>query len=178
MTPMNVLLNSLLLFGFAFVVHLVLWRIHVPKRQTASLLILFAVLLAAGGCLLMGDTLHLAKLGIPAIGTAADLLQIGSFYIACMLAYIVVYSALAADSPSLVLIQQIADAGAAGLSRESLREQASAAVLIDPRLQDLIKDRVADFDAGRYRLRPKGERLARLITFYRNTLMRRFEKGG
>ena len=43
-----------------------------------------------------------------------------------MLAYIVVYSALAADSPSLVMIQQIADAGAAGLSHESLLERANA----------------------------------------------------
>lgn len=175
---MNILVNSLLLFGFAFAVHLVLWRIRVPKRQTATLLVLFVGVLAAGGCALACDALRLSRLGIPALGGAADFLQVGSFFIACMLAYIVVYSALAADSPSLVMIQQIADAGAAGLSHEDLLERASTRVLIDPRLQDLISDRVADFEGARYRLRPKGVRLARLITFYRNTLMRRFEKGG
>ena len=175
---MNILANSLLLFAFAFAVHLVLWKIHVPKRQTATLLILFVGVLAAGGGARAGDVLRLGRLGIPALASTADFLQVGSFFIACMLAYIVVYSALAADSPSLVLIQQIAAAGTAGLSHESLLERASARVLIDPRLQDLISDRVADFDGARYRLRPKGVRLARLVTFYRNTLMRRFEKGG
>lgn len=175
---MNLLANSLLLFGLAFALHLVIWRIRVPKRQTASLLILFAGVLAAGGGVLACNAPPLGRWGIAALQGTPDFLQVGSFYIACTLAYIVVYSALAADSPSLVMIQQIADAGAAGLSHEKLLERASAGVLIDPRLQDLLTDRVADFDGARYRLRPKGVRLARLITFYRNTLLRRFEKGG
>ena len=181
---MNVLANSLLLFGFAFVVHLVLWRIRVPRRQIATLLVLFAGFLVLGSCLFFGSSAWLGlpwvqwARGLPPLASLADFIQVGVFYIAFSLAYMTVYTGLAADSPSLVLILEVAAAGADGLSRESLLERASDRILVEPRLRDLVTDRVVEFDGQHYRLLPKGTRLARLFTLYRTVLMGRPEKGG
>ena len=175
---MNILASSLLLFGFAFAVHLVLWRICVPKRQILSLLLLFTAFLAIGSWLIARFSPWLSNYGLPPPVSLADFIQIWLFYIAFSLAYTTVYTGLAADSPSLVMILEVAAAGTEGLSRQLLLERASDRVLIDPRLRDLVTDRVVEFDGQRYHLLPKGARLARLLTFYRTVLMRRPEKGG
>jgi len=100
----------------------------------------------------------------------------GIYFIALTLAYMITYSAVEVDSPSLIIIMKISEAGKLGLTKESLEGEMDDSVLIKPRLKDLLIDRMAEVHEGRYRLRKKGILMARLFTFYRN--MMRAGKGG
>jgi hypothetical protein len=96
--------------------------------------------------------------------------------VALSLAYIVTYSAVAADSPTLIMILRIAEAGGAGMDRASLERAIDDNVLIAPRLKDLLTAQLVELDGETYRLTLKGVRWARLFAFYRNLI--RAGKGG
>jgi hypothetical protein len=79
----------------------------------------------------------------------------------------ITYSAIEADSPSLIIIMKIHKAGNSGLARESLESVMNDRILIEPRLRDLLIDKMAAFEEGKYRLRKKGVLIAGLFRFYR-----------
>jgi len=162
MTP---LLWSALTLLAATAVHLLLWRIRLPRRQTRALLLIYLTTLAATLALLA------ARASPP-----AELLQIALLVIASTFAYIINYSAVEADSPTLVIIRAIAAAGPSGLPPTALHAHMTDDVLVQPRLDDLIRDRMATLDAGRYTPTPKGRTFVGLLIFFRGLL--RADKGG
>ena len=162
---MNALLYGLTLFFVAFFVHLAAWKIHLPKKQTKVLLVVFF------GILIIGVLLFL-KHGM-AISACINLIFM---YTALALAYITTYSAVEVDSPSLVMTMKIAKEGKAGLGIDSFNKQISNDVLVIPRLKDLLKAGFAYLENGKYKLTPKGLFMARIFKVYRKLLKR--EKGG
>jgi len=103
--------------------------------------------------------------------------QMAAAYIAVMLGYIVTYSGIEVDSPSLVMVLEIHKAGAAGLEQGAFDRQMSNERLVVPRINDLLKGGLAIFDGGLYRLTAKGRAVARLFCFYRWILGKKY-KGG
>ena len=173
---MGVLLYGSFLFGLSFILHFVIWRIHVPKRQAKVLFLLFLGVLCCGCFIYWKYDTKLSIFGFHPPTTLAQYLQMGIYFIALTLAYMITYSAVEVDSPSLIIIMKISEAGKLGLTKESLEGEMDDSVLIKPRLKDLLIDRMAEVHEGRYRLRKKGILMARLFTFYRN--MMRAGKGG
>ena len=132
---MNVLLLSLVSFGLAILAHLIVWRIHLPRRQTRSLLIiLFGV-----SALVIGSTFPASRAGLIATVEYPALIQSALFCISMSLAYTITYSALEADSPTLVMIRAIADAGPEGFDKERLFQTMTGDVLVMPRIDDLLR---------------------------------------
>jgi len=173
---MTVLFYGSLLFGLGFVVHFITWRIHLPKRQAKIIFLLFTGCLFCGSCVLWKYRQELSILGLHPPGDLAQYLQLWAYYISLTLAYMITYSAVEADSPSLIIIMRIHEAGSAGLAKESLEGIMNDRILIEPRLKDLLVDRMADFQEGKYRLRKKGVLIARLFTFCRGIM--KAGKGG
>jgi len=148
----------------------------VPKRETRVLLLLFLGVLVCGSFILGKYSHSICLLGLHPPARVVEYVQIWLFFISLSLAYVITYSAIAADSPTLVMIMRIAEAGAFGLSRESLDQAMNDRVLIVPRVKDLLTDRIVELDGERYLLKAKGILMARLFTFYRNVM--RVGKGG
>lgn len=167
---MTVLIPGLVIFGLAMLVHLAWWRIFLPRRQIKALLVLF---LAATGVSLLLLAL-LIRLAPEWQGYGpADLwgyLHVAEMVLALGLSYMVTYSALEADSPSLVIALTIADQGTHGLAAEDLAQAMSDERLVRPRLEDLVLDQMAFWQGERLLLTPKGQALARLFAFYRRLL--------
>jgi hypothetical protein len=89
----------------------------------------------------------------------------------------VTYSAVQADSPSMMILLQIEHAGARGLPAEAILRLLDDAVVVLPRLQDLVTGRLATVDRHqRYVITARGGTLARLYIAYRALL--KMEKGG
>jgi hypothetical protein len=173
---MSVLLWGILLFGLAFLVHVVLWKIHLPQRQTRALLLIFFGVLLIGLVLLWSAKLMLhTKFRTPE--TIPENLHIALFVAAFTLAYIITYSALEADSPSLVMILRIAEAGSHGLPKEQFKHQMTDELLIVPRIRDLLRDHLVYAEAGKYKLTPKGVLFARIFIVYRR-ILNISQKGG
>ncbi len=171
---MSVLIWGILLVWVAFLVHVIVWRICLPKRQTKALVQIFLGTLLIGLFGLWRANLHLSwsvNLNLPAY------LHIALFVIAFTLAYILTYSAIEADSPSLVMIMSIARAGAKGLPTEQFEQLMTDERLIFPRIQDLVRDKLIWVEDGKYKLTTKGVWLVRLFSFYRQVL-KATPKGG
>jgi hypothetical protein len=173
---MAVLFYGSLLFGLGLVVHLVMWRIHLPKRQAKMVLLVFLGVLCCGCFVFWKYGVKVSMFGLRPPGDLAQYLQLCIFYVSLTLAYVITYSAIEADSPSLVIIMRISEAGRSGLAREALNREIDNRILIEPRVRDLLVDRMAELHEGKYRLTTKGLLMARLFTFYRNVM--RANKGG
>ena len=105
-------MTSVLLFGLgllmlSFLVQLVVWHVALPKRQTPELIVIFALvpLVVLGSAWASG---HLPSL------SASDVASLVLLYVACSLAYFVLYSAIEMESPALAIVSYLARAGAAG----------------------------------------------------------------
>ena len=131
---MTVLVWGLALFLLAFLAHLALWRVHLPRHHIAVLLRLFAGVLAAGTLAFPLLPARVFLLGAPPPRTAAELLHVGVIFVALALAWIVTYTALPVDSPSLTMLLSIAAAGPAGLPAAELEQLLTDEVLVRPRV--------------------------------------------
>ncbi|MCZ7644144.1 MAG: hypothetical protein M5U26_02505 [Planctomycetota bacterium] len=91
-------------------------------------------------------------------------------------AYIITYSAVEVDSPSLVMIMSVDQAGAEGLPKVDFHRRMNDDVLVRPRLRDMLRDGLAVREDGRYRLTAKGRRSIRVFVLFRRLM--RLSKGG
>jgi hypothetical protein len=160
----RVLLAGSGLFAAAFCLHLALWRIRAPRRQIRALLRLFYGSLAAA--LLLGWAA-----GLPALQfTPPEAVHLLLFFTGLTLAYIITYTAVQVDSPSLTIVSLIAAGGEAGLDREALFAQLTDEQLVRPRLEDLVRDEVVAFDGRVYRLLRRGGLFLSLIVGWRRLM--------
>jgi hypothetical protein len=166
---MAVLLWGVICVALAFVSHLILWRVRLPRRQTRTLLILFLGIPTAFISLAMRCTLPAAQaLHLPR--GAPQYAQVMLFAVAMAMGYVISYSAIEADSPSLVLALAIAGAGPEGLSEAALLESASDDVLIRPRIADLLRDGHIRRTRGGYEITGKGRGFVRIFIIARQVL--------
>lgn len=163
---MNTLFWGSVIFCSAFILHVIIWKVRIPKNQTKILLMIFFGTLCAGFIVLC-FLIHL---------TLAEYLHISLFFISLTLAYITTYSALEVDSPSLVMVMNIAAAGNIGLEKKKFEEITNDDRLVKPRVRDLITDKLAFLEGDRYRLTSRGILVARIFIFYRKLL--KAQKGG
>lgn len=173
---MKVLIWGLALVVFAFVLHFVVWRVHLPRRQTKVLLcIFFGTLIGSSVCsVLITGFVPGAGAWVP--GSVSDWLRIALLHVAITLAYMITYSAIEADSPSLVMVMAIAHAGPDGMDVKEFEATLNDDLLIKPRIMDLITDKMAYKDNDRYRLTKKGALFANIFIYYRMLL--KAPKGG
>lgn len=153
----------------AFMLHLVLWKIRVPKRQTRAILLIFFGLLTLVVSLLKvfaGQSSLLSDYPLQPAGY----LHIVLFVTACSLAYMITYSAIEVDSPSLVMALAITRAGDAGLPEADFCDMMNNALLVEPRIRDMLRDGLVTKDGDIYRLTSKGKRMARLFALHRRLL--------
>jgi len=167
---MNTFLYGSLLFIAAFGLHFIIWRIRIPRRQSKVLLQCFLSVLVVGSLLLYYFSNDIALLGVKPPTRLAAYARLWMYFISFTLAYMITYSAVEADSPSLVIILKIAATGTSGLKEESLLSELNDDALIVPRIRDLLRDKMAEQVEGQYRLRPKGAMLSRLFQLYRSLM--------
>ncbi len=171
---MTVLLWSIVLIFSAFVLQLVIWKIRLPGRQTKTMLsIFFGVLIT--GCIVLSYS-PVSIFGIRAPSGILEFLHVGLFFTSFTLAYMITYTAMEVDSPSLVMITSIAQAGPEGLTKEDFFNSLNDDILVKPRIRDMLRDEMARLEGGRYYLTPKGAVFARIFIFFRSLL--KAQKGG
>jgi hypothetical protein len=168
---MNILLFGLVSFALSLTVQLVVWRIRIPVRQAKALLVLFA----ASPFLLLA-ALVLASGPFPAVGVLMiprgpwEILHTALLVGSLTGAWLITYSAVEVDSPSLHIVHAVAAAGDSGIAETELRALFPDELLLYPRIDDLVTDRMVEVDAGAYRLTAKGAWLALLFSVYRRIL--------
>lgn len=160
------------LFALAFLLHWLWWRVRVPKRQSATIMLLFFGILAAG----LG-ALHVVP-GLKAWGPWGlwPSLHIALFQTAMTLGYVVAYSILEERSPSMTLLVYVADSVDRGRSRDELHAVLAGFTPVETRIDAMVRDGMIEPDGDGYRITPKGRAWA--ITFGTWHRLIRLAKGG
>ncbi|MDP2923151.1 MAG: hypothetical protein Q8O30_05455 [Candidatus Omnitrophota bacterium] len=167
---MGVLFCGIITFVLAFVIHLVIWKVCLAKiNHTVVLLGIFLGTLIV--VIIVSRTLQNSlSYKIFRLETGFDYLDFLILYGSLILAYIATYSAIEVDSPSLVIILNIAKAGPNGLDRIMLHNIMNDENLVMPRIKDLVNDKMVYFDNDRYKLSPKGILMAKVFALFRKIL--------
>jgi hypothetical protein len=163
---------ALTLFTAAFLLHWIVWRIRIPRRQSAVIL---AILLAALPVGLAAVTFlpflrHFRPTGL------WEVVQVCAFHISMSLGYVVAYSAIESRSPSMSLLTCVADARGEGRTQAELQSVLRGEDPVAARLQALLRDRLVDRDDAGFVLTSKGWAWARCFGSFRNLLA--MSKGG
>lgn len=154
------------LFMLGLTLQIVLWKIRLPERQTKTLL---ALMLSVLFCGLATARLLPASIAF-APRTLPELLHCALLGLALIFAWMITYSAIEADSPSLVILLSIDSRGTDGMPEAELYSTADDAILVLPRVKDLLTDRMATQGNGKYRLTAKGRAMAALFAAQRALL--------
>jgi hypothetical protein len=161
-----VLLSAAALFAIAFAVHVVWWRLKVPRRQLFALLVLFLVVAIAGFTTIHAVGLFPGQLPLPRF-----LLAVLLFGGVCVV-YLVAFTAMEEDSPSLTLLRLISEAGSRGIHREELMRVVERHSFIKVRIDLMVADGMAVETPTGLRLGTQGLWLSSLVLFYRKLLGR------
>lgn len=173
---MNVFVPGIFLFCLSLISHIIVWKIYLPKRQTKVILQIFFGVLVVGLFVFWAVPHAVLALGLYAPEGFLEYLHISLFFISLTLAYMITYSAIEVDSPSLVMVITVAKAGIDGLDKEEFEKMMTDDFLVVPRVRDLVNDKMVYTDAYGYKLTAKGFLMARLFVLYRRLL--NAQKGG
>jgi hypothetical protein len=153
---MAVFLTALVLFLSALGLHLIVWKIRLPKFQTRALLLLFTLVLS-----LWLVTLIVRPMSWP------DVAHVSLFYTSLSLCYVITYSAFEADSPTLSLIRHAHEASGSGMSPEEVHCFLEKRPFVKARLAALTHDGLVREENGRYFALGGGSIFFRVILVFR-----------
>jgi len=97
-------------------------------------------------------------------------LHIIVLFFSLFICYLLTYSAIDADSPSLVIVLRTSKAGKEGLPHNAIKESLGDDLLIEPRLKDLVEAHLVDFNGQIYKINQKGKIFISPFMLYRNLL--------
>lgn len=157
---MSVLIWGILFFIFFIVLHVMIWKIRVPRSPIKILIFLVGFVMLAG----------LVILGMYSSYTLSYYVHIYLLFFSFFVSYLLIYSAIQADSPSLAIVFQIAKAGKQGLPATTLAGLFSNGVLIVPRIKELVGAKLVNLEDGKYRINGKGKLFIGPFLIYRNIL--------
>lgn len=105
-------------------------------------------------------------------------LNVGLAVVAFALAYVVTYSALEADSPTLSLVRYIASFGLSGAREKELREFMSSRPFIRARLSVLVEEGMVQEREGCFHLAEHPYTLFKLVLLHRERVLGLTHHGG
>lgn len=170
---MRSVIAAILAFSLLIVAQVVVWKARKRRGHYTSLSVLSILVLIVS---LAGFRYLQTTLSGPTPLLPLEYWNFALLYTAMALSYMITYSAVQADSPTMAILLQMEQAGARGCGREEILAQLNDAVLILPRLDDLVIGHLVVRSDDRYTITERGSLLARIYMFYRTLLKMR--KGG
>ena len=153
-----ILISAFFLLFISFVVHVVWWRIKVPTNTTRVFLFIFTIVLIMG--LMLMQLLELIN-----SYSWHDFMRFFLLYAGSALVYIILYSAIEQQSPTLALIDCISQHGEEGSDEESLKKIINPDKEIEARLLVMRNGRWLQSHDNIWRLTPTGKRIAYLFDY-------------
>ena len=138
---MNVLLACLISLSLGLAVQWVVWRVRLPHRQTRAILLIFGAL---------------SLLAAVFLQSSVEIAYFTLLQAMLIAGYVITYSAVEVDSPSLVMIEMLADAPSKQLHFDEWAKVLSDDVLVHPRIADLVRDGHVSQSGDLLTLTPKG----------------------
>jgi hypothetical protein len=154
----------------AWLLHLALWRVCLPNAQLKTLLIIFLLVWAAVVvALCLSEIAFFGVLGF---------LYFSLIYWSAAFCYVITYSAMEGDSPTLSLTRHLHRKGAAGISHEEVEEFFRQRPFVGARVKALVTDNIFMEESTGYRLASGRYLFFRLILGYRRVVFGPIKSGG
>lgn len=166
---------SIFFWGFfsiilAFVSHVLIWRIRIPKEQSNAVLRVFLATYVGMMLLLFVGPRIGVDLPVPP-RSFLEFLYISLFHLSLSACYWVTYSAIECESPSGLILLGIEAAGNRGLTRADLSKIVTHELFVASRINGLIKDQMVELKEGRMYVTLKGRAMMRTFTLPREILV-------
>lgn len=156
-----IFLMTILALMTGFIIHVIWWRLAMPKNSTLALLTVFSANLCMF-ILRMHDT--------------AFIIPFVLLYWGCALVYIIMYSAIEQQSPTLAIVGLIHAAGEDGCSIQSLKDQLQPDAQIQKRLQLIAMSGMIAEQDDRWELTNKGKSWAGIFAL--SSIIFGLQRGG
>ena len=167
---MEITLAAFFTLLVAWLLHLALWRVRLPKAQLKTLLTMFLLVwVSAVFALWVIEAAFFGALGF---------LYFSLIYWSAALCYVITYSAMEGDSPTLSLTRHLHCRGDAGVSHEEIEEFFRQRPFVGARVKALIADNIFIEEQGGYRLSPGRYLFFRVILGYRRIVFGPIKSGG
>ncbi|MDA8077500.1 MAG: hypothetical protein M0Z79_01045 [Nitrospiraceae bacterium] len=161
MSP-RVFIYGSLFFVSSLLLHVVIWRVRVPRHDALGLFLIFSVVPAV--LLATLRAVNLAPVG--GISVAHMLL----LHAALSVFYISSYPAAQAISPSLDILLLIGSSANLRMTREEILANYDETVLVKARIDDLGRSALASRRGDTFRLTMAGRAVVRFFAIYRSML--------
>lgn len=146
MSP-SILIVVALLFLFSTALHVILWRWRRPQQQIGWFLIIFLTPL---------PLLALAGVRLLPYLSLQDFLFIALAHLALSCAYIQIYPACQALSPSLMVLLFVGNSMPDGMTEAEIQARFSKKILLGNRIQDLLVSGFIREGHGQFEITPRG----------------------
>jgi len=167
---MEITLAAFFTLSVAWLLHFALWRVRLPKAQLKTLLIIFFLVWAAVVVALC--------LSEAALSGVLWILYFSLIYWSAAFCYVITYSAMEGDSPTLSLTRHLHRRGEAGVSHEQIEDFFRQRPFVGARVKALVTDNVFIEEQGGYRLSPGSYVFFRVILRYRRVVFGPIKSGG
>jgi hypothetical protein len=161
---MIVLLGGTGLFAASFAIHVALWRARLPRHQWRALFLIFIGV--AGMAVALESARGFAGLTAPRL--VLTLLLFGSLSVT----YIILFSAIEAESPTLTMIELIRRHRSTGIGEAELLASFVEQSYPSVRLEQMLHDGLVENIGGCLHITPQGRRVASPVLLYRRLLGR------
>ena len=155
---MRLFLTAAALLVVAFLVHVVLWRVALPRRQIQSLLAIFILVPTAAVAGSAAGVLPLFA-GL----TNPQAVALALLYTSCALFYTCNYSAIEMSSPTLTIVSVIASCGEIGCSEQQIADRLKTDDDATTRFDAMVAGRAVAIEGDRCVLTRSGRFFATLF---------------
>ena len=162
---MITLFTTFCLLAITWVIHVALWRVRLPQNQTQALLLLFSFV--------MGGWLVFFAPGF----SLMEILQVLTLSIPIFLCYVITYSAIEGDSPTLSLMKGLDEQKHTGLHKDEVFHFFLARPFVQSRVDALVRSGLVKIDCERLVVARKPSIAFRVVLGFRK-LFGPISKGG
>lgn len=146
-----------------------------PKSQLKALLVIFFVVWALASALLLTGSFDVS---VESGQIFVGFLYFCLLYWSAALCYVITYSAMEGDSPTLSLTRYLHRRGEGGVAHEEIEEFFRQRPFVGARVKALVTDNVFVEEEGGYRLSPGSYLFFRVILGYRRVVFGPIKSGG
>jgi hypothetical protein len=159
---METFLSAACLFLIGTLIHILWWRIRLPSSQTSALLKIYS-------------TTFLAWIALWATGknffwitSRSNLVECSLLYGSVVLAYIVTYSAIEAESPTLTIMMMVHEGPACGIRIDQIYAYVDRHPFLRSRLEGLVASGTVVIENDKIKAGRPPSLPIRLVIEYRN----------
>lgn len=157
-------------FAGAWAIHFLVWRVRLPKAQLKALLLIFMIV--------WGVVVVASFAGGGPIKATVEFFYFSLIYWSAAFCYVITYSAMEGDSPTLSLTRHLHRRGDKGVSHEEIEDFFRQRPFVGARVKALVTDNVFIEEEGGYRLSPGSYLFFRVILGYRRVVFGPMKSGG